>query len=205
MSIIGRIVLPQHVKNAVAETMRAYIETYLAEVERQEGLDPRSLPVPSEGAYLTRDDDRLERESEDSGPTVIIMTPGTAATPAVDGDGEFRARWAVNVAVIAEARDEESTSDLAGYYAGVVRALLVQQGSLMGFAGGTTWKGERYGALPADASESIATAINVFEVEVSGVVTRGAGPRDPLEEPYEDTDWPVAKHVEAELKPTEAK
>lgn len=203
MSIIGRIVLPQHVKNAVAATIRAYLETYLAEVERQEGLDPRTLPVPSEGAYLTRDDDRLEREPEDDGPTVIIMTPGTAATPAVDGDGAYRARWPVNIAVVAEARDQNSTSDLAGYYAGAVRALLVQQGSLMGFANGTTWKGERYGALPADASESIATAINVFEVDISDVVTRGGGPRDPLDEPYEETELPTVEDVDVVLKPEE--
>ena len=205
MSIIGPIVLPQHVKDAVAGTIKAFMPTYLAEVERIAGLAPRTLLVPKPASYITREDDRLEDWPESQLPAVIIMSPGTAEKPAVDGDGEYGVRWAVNVAVIASANTEFATSDLAGYYAGAVRALLVQQGSLQGFANGTTWKGERYGDLPADARRTLATAIQVFEVRVEKVVTRGLGPRKPLEEPYEETNWPVAKHVEAELKPTEAK
>ncbi len=205
MSIIGPIILPQHVKDAVARTIRAFMETYLAEVERAAGLDPRSLLVPKPGSYITREDDRLEDWPESQLPAVIIMSPGTAERPAVDGDGEYAARWAVNVAVVASGNSQLATSDLAGYYAGAVRALLVQQGTLQGFANGTTWKGERYGDLPADARRTLATSIEVFEVRVENVVTRGLGPRKPLDEPYEETDLPVAKHVEAELKPTEAK
>lgn len=203
MSIFGQIILPQHVKDAVAETIRVWIKTYLAEIERANELAPKTLPPCR--SYVTRDDDRLERWPEDAGATVIIMSPGTAATPAIDGEGEYRARWAVNVAVVAEARDKESTSDLAGYYAGAIRALLVQQGSLGGFANGITWKGERYGDLPSDGARTLSAAINAFEVEVGDVVTRGGGLKEPPEEPYEETDWPTVENVEVDLEPTEAK
>lgn len=202
-SVFGRIVLPQHVRDAVAETIKAFAKDYLAEIERAEELPTKALVPPR--SYVTRDDDRLEKWPEDQLPAVIIMSPGTAARPRVDGEGEYAARWAVNVAVVASARDEIATSDLAGYYAGAIRALLVHKGTLQGFANSTTWKGERYGDLPADAERTLATAIENFEVQVENVVTRGGGPSAPSEEPYEDTDWPDVQSVEVDLKPTEAK
>jgi len=203
VSIFGRIVLPQHVRAAVAETIGAFAADYLAEIERAEELPPKTLPLPR--SYVTRVDDRLENWPENQLPAVIVMSPGTGAQPSVDSEGEYRARWAVNVAVVASANTEDATSDLAGYYAGAVRALLVQQGTLRGFASGTIWKGERYGDLPADAGRTLATSIEVFEVSVEDVVTRGEGPRKPSEEPYEETNWPDVARVDVDLEPTEAK
>lgn len=203
MSVFGQITTAIEVQEAVVSTIKTWIEDYLADRERKDGLEPRKIAKPK--SYVLSDDGSLNKKPEDQTPTVVVLCPGTANQPLIEGDGTYRIGWLVNVAVIVSARDHKSTQELAKRYAAVMRALLVQNASLGGFSDGVTWRGERYDDLSAEDDRTIAATVNVFEVLVPDVVQAGAGLRTPSPDPYDDEPTlPTVGESEVELQPTEA-
>lgn len=200
--IFGPMLGPIDVRRAVKATLIEWMETYLAAVERHYELPAKRLEVPDPRNYVTKDNGQLNKKPEEHLPCVVILCPGTAGDPGREGDGMYNAPYLVNVAVIASAKDEESSSDLAMYYALAVRSLLVQQGSLGGFARGTRWKGDRNDDLAARSRRTIAAGTNVFHVSVPNVAQKGAGLREPPADPY-DPELPIAKEVGVDLIPEE--
>lgn len=199
--IFGPLVDPSDVQAAVQETLEEWIETYLAVVERAKGLDPKSMELPA--SYVQKDDGALNKRPEDELPCVAILCPGTAGDPTMDGSGLYTARWVVNVAVIVTSGDQDFVSDYAKFYAAAIRAALVQNGSLGGFAKTTVWRGERNDDLRPEDDRTMAAGTNVFEVMVPDVVQRGAGLKAPPAKPYEESELPTVESVEVELKPEE--
>lgn len=199
--IYGPILSPVDVQVAVRTTIKQWVATYLAVVERLNDLDPKKLPHPK--SYVLKDDGTLTKRPEDQTPSVVILCPGTAGDPVMDGEGLYRVPWAVSVAAIVSARDQETSSDVAKFYAAAIRALLVQQGSLGGFAASTRWRGERNDDLRSEDDRTLAVGVNVFEVLVRDVVQKGAGLTEPPDEPYEEAEPPTVDEVEVELNPEE--
>lgn len=199
--IFGPLIDTRDVQLAVKSTVQKWIKTYVALVERMNGLDPRSLPLPR--SYVLKNHDALSKNPEDQTPAIVIVCPGTAGDPVRDGEGFYRVPYAVSVAAIVSARDEDSTSVLAKRYAAALYALMVHNGSLGGFAEGVRWRGERNDDLRPDGDRTIAVGINVFEVLVPNVIQAGAGLKEPPEEPYEESELPTVDDVEVALKPEE--
>lgn len=199
--VFGPLIDARDVQRAVEATLDKWIETYLAMVERLNELDPRTLPAPE--SYVHKDDGTLDKRPEDQTPTIVILSPGTTGEARMEGDGMYRATWVVNVAAIVESADPGYVSELAKLYNAVIRAALVQNGSLDGFAVSTRWRGERNDDLRSEASRSLAAGTNVFEVTVKDVVQKGAGLRQPPENPYEVAEPSTVDDVEVELKPEE--
>jgi hypothetical protein len=203
MNVFGPSVHERHVQRAVLDTIQLWIETYLANVERRESLPPRSIPVPASGNYVLRDDGALGKRPEDQLPAICILCPGTTEEPTVDGEGRYRAAFLVNVAAIVSSGDPDYVSDLAKLYTSALRDLLIQNGSLDGFAETSAWKGSRTDDLKPEDDRSIAAGVNVFHIYVSGVVQRGAGLKAPPEDPYEEIELPTVADVDVVLKPEE--
>jgi hypothetical protein len=199
--VFGPSIRERHVQRAVRDTVKRWITTYLAAIERAEELDPRSLPEPR--SYVLKDDGTLNKRPSDQTPTICVLCPGTYGDPVMEGEGLYRAAFLVNVAAIVESGDPDFVSDLAGFYISAVRDLLVHNGSLGGFAQTSAWKGSRTDDLKPEDGRSIAAGTNVFHVYVSGVVQRGAGLKAPPEEPYEEIELPTITDVEVALKPEE--
>lgn len=198
MSVFGSIVTIDQVKRAVVEHVDRWIETYLAEIERQNGLDPRTINQPA--SYITVDDEGLNKWPEDQLPCVVVMCPGTSDTPRSTSEG-VSAAFVVNIAVIVSSITAKDTSEVASYYGAAVNALMVQNQSLGGFAAGTVWRGVRLDDLAPDDGRTIAAVTNVFAVGVENVVQTGSfGLTEPPEDPYDVPDFETPESITVEVE-----
>jgi len=177
---IGQIVTGEAVEVAMLDTLQTWLQTYIAEIERQTGRDPESIPMIRSWSTSTQ----FDAQSEDQLPRVMLIATGMSGEPQRDGSGSYDARWGVAVGVIASASTQSATNALAKLYAAAIRTAVVQHRSLGGFALGTEWLDERYDDLTTDGIRTLAGARLVFEVEVADIV-RSNGPRDVPEDPYE--------------------
>lgn len=198
MSVFGPIVNQPAIQQAVVETIDLWIVTYLAEIERQNDLEPRAIQLPK--SYITSDDGELNKWPEDQLPAILVMCPGNANDPVERADG-YTANFAVNVAAIVSQRDKESTTTMAGYYGAALMALIVQNPSLGGIANGVRWRGGRTDDLAPDDARSIAAAVHVFEVEVENVVQLADfGLNEPPEDPYEAFEFETPDSITVDVE-----
>jgi hypothetical protein len=200
-SIFKDIITRQEVEQAAMITLQTWLDTYLAEVERQKGLAVRSLPRPR--SWMRRNE--FEHWPEDQIPSIIVISPGIAEPPTGTGSGAFRANWLLGVAVVAEGQQTNNTRDLVGYYTAAIRALIIQRPSLGGFAMGVTWTDERYDDISdTEIGRTLASGQVVFQVTVENIVSTKAGPLTPDTPPVDPPDtsptWPIADTVSVEYE-----
>lgn len=194
-SVYGTIKPPDELSMKIAETIQARHDEYLAEVERVVGLPPRKIPRIK--SYSFTDDGNLDKMPEDEIPCVVILTPGVASQPVMDGDGYFRVNYVASVAVIAAGQNQEEASKLAKWYGVMIATLLLQNSGVGGYVDGMTWRGVRFDDLPTEAARSMAIAFNVFEMEVPDVLTMNGGLPEPPDDPYEDQELPTLTRSQA--------
>jgi hypothetical protein len=171
-SSYGRIVTGGAVREAVRATIRTWLPTYTAEVERQTG---RALPtVRSYGSGLPVEfpDGYL--------PGIVIVAPGLVSEPTRTGAGRFDAVWAVGVSVVVACPDREAAYTQAEDFTAALRALMVQQGSLGGLADGLDWISEEVSEVAGTTERSIHAGLLEFAVNVPGVMDAFAGFTTPL-------------------------
>lgn len=210
MSTFGPLTPSTAVERAVTATLKKWIVTYLAEVERQEGLDPRAVPQPVGWATFA-DDATARKWPETQMPAIVVMCPGQTEPPRADGDGTYTTRWAVVVAAICRGRPGiaggvEEARHVAQMYATAISGCLLAKGSLGGFAEGVDWEDESNDEVAHEKVRTLAASRSVFTVEVDGMRRRGGGPLEPPEDPYAaPAEWPPVTSVEVEtdrLPPT---
>jgi hypothetical protein len=137
---------------------------------------------------------RFTKWPEDRCPAVIVRCPGTAEDPTRRSAGHD-ARWAVGVAAIVSANTEENTDKAAKLYGGLIRAILLQEGSLHGFARGTDWVGESFDEIPSTADRTLGSAECLFWVEVENVVNAKELPLMPGGPLPNPTDFVITESV----------
>jgi len=193
LEVFGKIVTAAHVEAAAIATLQDWLPTYLAEIERQTGRDPESLPMVR-GWSTSRE---LRKWPEDQLPAAVVVSPGIIGEPRKGGE-YWNARWLLGIAVVVSARDQEATNSLAKLYAGAVRSALLQHPSLGGVATGIDWQTERNNEIGAEDERSLASCQVIFEVEVhevSGAERYGLG--EPPADPYDpDPTWPEVETTE---------
>lgn len=179
-SAFGALVAASDVEMSIAAQVQLWIADYLADVERQHGLDVGYLPYPR--AYVISSE--VEKMPEDQLPAILVASPGLTDPPRADGSGVYTARWRVIVAVHIAARGNMLALRLARLYVLALRALLLQQQELPGLAlRRIDWTDERYDTLPSIDDRTICTALVELGVAVAGVTTRHAGPLTPVMPP----------------------
>jgi hypothetical protein len=197
MSVFGPVVTGAHVEQAAILTLKTWLQTYVAELERQTGRDPESVPMPRAWGTVNE----FEKWPEDQMPVALIISPGLEPnTPVAEGRGTYRAKWVLGVAIVCSARDEAQTNSLAKFYAAAVRATILQNPSLGGFARGVQWVGESYTDLPKVDERTLGTGQVIFSVEVGEVVDEKAGMRTPPDDPYTQPEWPTVETPEVALQ-----
>lgn len=200
-SIFGDFVLDEEVKQAVEDTIREWIETYLGLVERRVGLEPRSLPLPR--GYVHSDEGTLSKRPENKLPCIAILAPGSGTlAPKADGEGRQRGGVVLNVAVIVSTKSG-SASLTASRYRKALELLLVHNPALGGVAADLFFRGWRNDDLKAEDGRSIAAGVNVIEALIPNLSQAGAGLKTPLENPYEETEGTVVTDVDVDLDPEE--
>lgn len=156
--LLPTVVTGTDVESAVMETLRPRMKSY---------CKIRKIPAPR--AYVAADS--FSTFPEDQLPAIVISSPGIADLPLKDGEGTYRAIWEVDVAAVCMANTDENTRKMSRLYAAYIRAIMVQEPSLHGFARGTAWRDEGYGLVPQEKRRSLGVCENTFHVEVGNVVS----------------------------------
>ena len=174
-SLYGPIITADDVETAVKTTLRAWCTTYTDEVARQKGVD-----LPPINYYGGTE---IDLSNVNSFPALAVVCPGVVGEPLRHGDGTQDAIWAVGVGVIVAETVAYKALTLAKLYGAAVRALLVQQGSLGGFAVQTFWTDEESASEGFELDRWMASCSLQFEVKVAAVVNRFGGPTSPPANP----------------------
>lgn len=182
------------IADAVKELLKDWLPAYIAEIERQNTLTAKSLPMPR--SYSTRTE--VTKWGEDQTPAVVIVCPGLSGPPRRDGNGVWAAPWGIAVGVITSGTYQRTVIENASYYGAAVRACLLQRGTLLNdLAGSVVWLDESYTDIPENESRSLAAARIEFEYLIPAAVNDMAGPApsvDPPEDPYVAPEaWPTVE------------
>ena len=157
------------VQEAVYNTLGTWLPAYIAEMNRQ--LGGNILKDVTE--YRHRPEFRTLPKSVEC--AILVIVPGTAQTPKTYQEF-IRANWRVEVDVfIYGTKDWQETQALTNAYATAVRACLIQQRGLNGFAETTKWIGETYLEGEHSATRTTGLAKIDLEVTVGNNVTPYAG------------------------------
>jgi hypothetical protein len=188
------IVSAVDVEGSLLELVQLWLADYLAEVCRQHELAPDYLPYPR--SWVVSSD--VEKMPEDQTPAILVASPGMIDAPRANGGGGYVARWRVTVAVHISAVGNTQALRLVRLYVSAVRALVLQQQALDTLAlRRIDWLDERYDTLPSVDDRTVCTALVELAVEVADVLTRHAGPLEPLLPPGHNLEpdsptWPAA-------------
>lgn len=182
-NVFGQIITGRAVRAAMKAHLELWFPSYLAEVARIEGLDPAKVPVFR--SFVSALDMPEGKYEEHQMPCCVIVAPGLLREPERRG-GNVIATWGVSVGCVVSGQARENTFDLSEIYAAAVRAAVVQNPSLGGFATGTDWLGERYDDIPNEMLRTLAAGSVQFAVDVYSAVTPSAGPDAPLSDPIPD-------------------
>lgn len=194
MTIFGRIVGGGDVEQWCLACVRKWFGTYLSEKERQDELLAGYTQRPR--AYLAVSS--LEKWPEDQLPCVLIVSTGLAESPQMGGEGQYMARWAMDLACICSAKTEADSRAMAHRYIAALHTLFLQRPSLDGNANGIAWLGETYASLPYEDTRSLAAGYAQFVVQVENIASARAGPVTPDEPLDPDTlPWPDWQQVES--------
>lgn len=199
VDIFGPIFVADTVENAVIDTISTWLATYLQEIEVQRGMTRGSVPLIR--SYATRNE--WATYPEDQLPVCIVVSTGLADPPDVDGEGRYHGWWAVGVGVLAGASESKATEMLAKLYGAAIRAILLQRPSLGGIASGIEWEDESYDDVPVDQDRTLAATLLLFRVWIDDIVTRGAGPAEPIPpDPVNQpgSQWPTADTIDVQVE-----
>jgi hypothetical protein len=178
MTKIGPLYGADVLEAATITMLREYLPRYLA---RAAHLRERPAP-PKPASYAVVSE--YDRFPEDHLPAMIIGSPGITGEPDRDGEGYYRATWALEVAATVSGRTAAETRVLAQIYAAAVRGVMLQAPFPDPKADVKAWLDEAYADVPTSKRRSIIATSNVFAIEVADVVTDMGIPDDAEEDTY---------------------
>ena len=197
MSIFQRILSASDVEHFATDLLQKWSSTYIAEVERQHGMDGTELPRIRSWSTVNT----FENWPADQLPASLLISTGTVGAPSRSGDGEYTASFALGVAVICASNNASRSNELAKLYIAAHRAILVQRPSLERGAFGVDWLGDDFTDLAAEDGRFLSAGMAEFVVEMRDVVHAKAGPTtpdDPSDDPW--PNWPLTETVDIEVE-----
>lgn len=204
--IFGPIFSSATLERAAIETIKAWMPTYVQELELQLPEYQRgTVPLPRSYASRTT----FEEFPGEQLPLVVVVSPGVVGDPSPEGDGRYTAWWELGIVVVAEGRSEDDSNSLVKLYGAAIRAIMLQKSSLGNIASGVEWTDESYdNVVEAEEQRTLRGVSLTFIVQIDDVVTRSRGPAEPI--PPEDapttlpgSQWPTAELVEVEVNKEE--
>jgi len=197
-TVFGSIRHGGHVEQAVIDTLRLWMPTYLREAERQSNRAQGVLLAPR--SYTTTPDRRPvpERYPGSTLPAVIVAATG-APRGRRAGQGQVTLEWQFGVAVVVSAATEETTRELAHLYGWCCAAIVEHHPSLGGVVSdaGMELAADPVRCEPMGAKgRSLALCAIGFECRMP-VLDAGRGPLEPDPEPAEEApEYPTVETVE---------
>jgi len=184
----GAIVGRDQVAQAVAGMLSQWLPVYIAEIERQRGLMPRTLPLPPNADITALDTSYqigvdLETWTLAETPVIIVVTQPTG-TPTRFDLGFYGCWYESQIAVIVQAEDEQSAIQQADWYGAAVMACALQQGSLGGVVSKTLLVEPARTEFVNPAVRNVARAVVTVHHWVGNIVDESRGPLSPPSDPY---------------------
>jgi hypothetical protein len=201
-SVYGSLLAASDVEDGLLTILETWLNSYLAEVERQHAIEVGLLPRPR--SYVVSSE--ISKMPEDQIPAVIIASPGLTDPPQADGFGMYTARWKVQVAAEVVAKGNRLALKLARLYALALRAVVIQQQYDDIPVRRIDWIDERYDVLDSADDRTVCIGVVEFAVEVPNVLTRDTGPLTPEAAPGPPSPtWPTAQteHMDVVKVPIE--
>jgi hypothetical protein len=186
--LFQRIVSLWDVEQAVVGTLRTWMPTYLAEIERERGLQPRSLErPPAPESYHGGTAEAIAWDQAHLPEVVVVVEP--TGTPELAASAGYVQAYEVQVWCIVMGDDgaqsapgatnaEDSARMQASHY-GAASMLLVQHGDLEGFAERTVMVGAPRVECPEPEKRRQQAATTTFHVWVPPIITEMGGPVGP--------------------------
>jgi hypothetical protein len=196
MSSIFRRIMPGWVlEDAVTDTIKTWIDTYLAEVADQWG----SPTLPGFRSYNVRPSG--ERWTEDQLPSLIVVNAGLDSEPRKSGEAEYEADFRIGLIIMVVAPDARAARQNMETYTAACRAILLQKRGLGIGASSISWASESYDEVPDDAGRTMGGGVVEFVITVPSVVTGRAGPVEPtpVDPVPPGTEWPQVETVDLEV------
>jgi hypothetical protein len=184
-------------EDSVIATLRLWLPEYLAEIRIQRASD---VDFPDIRSYATRNE--FTTFPDESIPMIVVISPGLAGHPSMDGEKRISAWWSLGIGIIAAANTEKNSSRLAKVYGAAVRAIMLQHQAL-----DENWEysavdyvDEDYNDVPdPDQERTMRAARLIFRVKVENVVTAFAGPAEP--DPTDPgSEWPTITSADVDVE-----
>lgn len=228
MSVIGRLWHPGLLEDRTLDVLRTWLPVYLNEISRSETLyenlpalraenpeateaelvemldeaieagdvKPRSLAVPKSYATVSE----YDRFPEQGLPAIIVAAPGLAEAPVLNGAGDLRADWIIEVSATVSANGARATRRLSQMYLAAIQGAILQRRSLGDPYSAAYLTDVQYADVPSERRRSIAAAAAAFRVSVEGILSTKAGPVTPEPPDPVPATWPVIETVNVELE-----
>lgn len=221
-SIFGTLAGRDDVAQRVLQTLQAWLLTYLAEVERQEGLEPKTITPPGgeppagsaaiypADASCFRSGLDFETWQGDELPLLIVVAQPQGDAERIE-DGGYQQWYEVQVGAVCEDPGglETAAQLLADRYGKAVTGVFAQQGGLGGvdrnrttvpFAEKTVLVSAPHTEFVDGADRKYARSVTVAHVLVESIVEEGVGPRIVPADPYlTPSSWPTIVKVDVQL------
>ena len=175
------------VQEAVYNTLKLWLPSYIAETNRQLGSEILQDNIE----YRHRPEFRTLPKNVAC--AILVIVPGTSGTP--QNFQEFtRANWRVEIdAFIYGTKDWQETQALTNTYAACIRSCIVQHRDLNQFAETSKWMGETYFEGEHTSTRTTGLAKINFEVTVGNNVTPYGGAPNSA---YTPTGYPVSPNLD---------
>lgn len=180
---------------------------YLAEVERQAGLRPGTLPTPPapESFYSGAD---FESWAQDLLPSIIVVAD-PIEDPERFGDGTIGQWFEMQIAAVVQGDDENVAQMIAAHYGTAIMGAVMQSGDLGGVANGTELTAApKVELLEQNMSRRFARSVLTVRTYLDQIVATLIGPAGPVNwptDPYTPPDgWPTVETVNIDVEVMDA-
>lgn len=185
MSIYGPIITAWQVEQAVKATLQAWLDTYLGELERQSAgrWALRSIDRPPDAVKSWEIVSEYHDIPGKMLPAISIESPGMAADPVIEAEGEVTTSWLINVQAVVKGKNRGLARDLLSMYEAAIRKIFFDKGGLGGFADGTVVGRSNLSLIPPDRDRSLVGCEVPLTVIVPATNLRVSGPDTPDDPP----------------------
>lgn len=186
---------PRQIELAYIAHVSKWIETYIAEAERQFEIPPRSVPVPRHGQFTVHRSE-FEKWPEDQTPAIIVLAPGLAGEPRREADRTMTAPIALAFGAIAAGGPvfEDQAAEVAQIIGVSIREIVLNLRPDDIEIAGIDLLDEQYGDVDR---RDLGSSRVIFRVWVKGWSPGPSGPidrSDPPDDPYLPSgDWPLVQ------------
>lgn len=195
------------IEEQVIRTLRDWIVPYVADYERQNELNPRTLPVPPTPESIHGGIDFVTFSAE-LFPELIVVVQPTGPVERYGEDGTYGQWFSVDVAAIVTVEgDQNLTRGLADAYGEILQKLIPQQGAfgfkadgVSDFAVRTRLESAYSLEFQDETVRDIMRATVMARTFIEDLVSDYEGPRVPPVDPYAvPIPLPLIDRVEVDL------